>query len=84
MENESIEVSLVEQSVMVQEREYHLPVVLFTKDNINANKPIPVVNLPHVMFIGGPKIQGRTGIIQVSWDPERSLALIIMVWCASG
>ena len=27
-------------------------------------------------FIGGPKIQGRTRSIQVSWDPETLLSVI--------
>ena len=50
--------SLSAQSVMVKERVNHLPVVLFTKENIYADKPVPVVNLPPVMFIGAPTRQG--------------------------
>ena len=51
--NAPTEVSLEEHSVMLKERAYHLPVVLFTKYNMDADKPVPVVNLPTVWFIGG-------------------------------
>ena len=50
--------------------------VLFTKENMYIDKPIPVVNIPNVRFIGGPTRQGRTGGIQGGWDPERSVAVI--------
>ena len=44
--------------------------VLFTKDNIGADKPVPVVILSPMSFIGGPTIYGRTGIIKGYWDPK--------------
>ena len=50
--------------------------VLFTKENMYIDKPIPVVNIPNVRFIGGPTRQGRTGGIQGGWDPEISVAVI--------
>ena len=75
---------MAENSAMVKEIADHQAVVLFTNENMSSDKPVPVVIFPSVRFIDGPTIQGRTGIIQVSWDPERSLALITMVWCASG
>ena len=50
--------------------------VIFTKENMYIYKPIPVVNIPHVRFIGGPKRQGRTGGIQGGWEPEISVAMI--------
>ena len=53
--------------------------VLFTKDNMGADKPVPVVILPPVRFIGGPTRQGRTGSIHVYWDPERSVSVITTV-----
>ena len=39
MDNASTEVSLTSHSVTVKEREEHLPVILFTKDKIDADKP---------------------------------------------
>ena len=42
-----------------------------------VDKPVPVVNLPHVRFIGGPTNQGITGNIEGAWDPEISVAVII-------
>ena len=54
MENESTEVFLAENSAMVKEVADHHPVVLFTKENIDSDEPVPVVNLPLVRFIGGP------------------------------
>ena len=57
----------------------HLTVVLFIKYNMDTDKPITVVNKPHVSFIGGPIRQGRTRGIQVSWDPEISVAVITTV-----
>ena len=37
--------------------------VIFTKENTDADKPVPVVIIPPARFIGGPKSQGRTGSI---------------------
>ena len=42
---------------MLKERAEHLLVVLFTKEDIDVDKPVPVVNLTPVRFIGGPKMQ---------------------------
>ena len=64
---------------MVKEGSYHQPVVIFTKENIDADKPVPVVNLPPVSFIGSPSEQRITGNIQVAWDPDRSVAVITSV-----
>ena len=61
---------------MLKERVYHQPLVIFTTDNIDADKPIPVVILPPVRFIGDPTIQKRTGSKQESWYPEISVAVI--------
>ena len=52
---------------------------LSTKDNIDAYKPVPVVNLPPMRFIGVKKNQGITGIIQGYWEPEILVALITTV-----
>ena len=46
---------------------------------MDADKPVPVVILPPVRFIGGPTRQGRTGSIHVSSDPEISVAVITTV-----
>ena len=64
---------------MVKEVVYHQPLVLFTKENMGVDKPVPVVNIPPMRFIGNPTRQGRTGSIQVTQDPEISVAVITMV-----
>ena len=53
--------------------------VLFTKENMDTDKPVPVVILPPVMFIGIPTSQLRTGSIQGSWEPEIPVAVITTV-----
>ena len=63
MENTSTEVSLAAHSEMVKERADHQPVVLFTKYNIDADKPVQVVIILRVRFIGGPTSQGKQGIV---------------------
>ena len=70
MDNASEEVSLEAHSVMLSKGANHQPVVLLMKENINADKHVPVVNLPPVRFIGGHTSQGRTGSIYGCWDPE--------------
>ena len=55
--------SLSEHSVMANERAEHLPVVIFTKEIIDVDKPVPVVNILPVRFIGVPISQERTGNI---------------------
>ena len=69
---------------MVKEGADHQPVVLFTKENMGAVKPIPLVILPPVSLIGVPTRHGRTGSIQVSWDPEISVAVITTVGIPVG
>ena len=56
-----------------------MPVVLFTKDIMDADKPATVVSIPPVRFIFGPKNQGRTGNIKVVWDIERYVSVITTV-----
>ena len=46
---------------------------------MDSDKPVPVVNLPPVSFIGGTSKQGITGNIQGAWDPDRSVALVTAV-----
>ena len=53
--------------------------VLFTKGNMDIDKPVPVVILGPVRFIGGPTWQVRTGIIKGSWYPEISVTVITTV-----
>ena len=76
MENESTELSLAAHSEMVKERADHQPVVIFTKDNMGEDKPVTVVIIPPVRFIGAPQRHDRIGSTQGSWDPERSVAVI--------
>ena len=46
---------------------------------MDADKPVPMVNIKIVRFIGGPQSQVRTGRIQGSWEPEISVAVITTV-----
>ena len=46
---------------------------------MDADKPVPVVNLPPVKFIGINTNQGITGNIQGDWYPEISVAVITTV-----
>ena len=64
---------------MVQEGANHLSAVLFTKENMDTDKPVPVVNLTNVKFIGAPPKQGRKGNIQGEWDPYILVAVIMAV-----
>ena len=48
--------------------------VIFTMKNMDADKPVTVVNLPLVRFICGPSNQERAGNIQGEWDPDRLVA----------
>ena len=45
---------------MLKEVNEHPPVVLFAKESMDLDKPVPVVNLPPVRFIGVTKNQERT------------------------
>ena len=54
MGNASTEISFTSHSEMVKEGAERLPVVLFTEESIDADKTVPVVNLPPMRFIGGP------------------------------
>ena len=47
--------------------------------NMDADKPVPVVNLPLVRFICGPSNQERAGNIQGEWDPDRLVAGVTAV-----
>ena len=58
----------------------HHPVVILTKDNMDAYKPVPVVILPPVRFIYRQTSKVTKGIIQGVWDPEIPVAVITMVW----
>ena len=44
-----------------------------------ADKPVPVVNLPPMMFIGTPSKQVRTGNIKGTWDTDRSVEVVTAV-----
>ena len=49
---------------------------IFTKENIYSDKPVPVVNLPLVRFIGVPKRQEITGIIKGYLNPHTSVEVV--------
>ena len=53
--------------------------VLFTKYNTDAYKPVPVVNLPPVRFIGVPSKHGITGNTREAWYPDILVELITAV-----
>ena len=55
VDNASSEVSLEVHSALVKELAYHLTVVLLTEDIMESDKPVLLVNLPHVGFIGSTK-----------------------------
>ena len=55
VDNASTEVSLAEHSALVKEVADHQPLVIFTKEIMDADEPVPVLNLPPVSFIGGTK-----------------------------
>ena len=46
---------------------------------MDAYKPVPVVNIPPMSFIGVPSKQGITGNIHGVWDPDRSVAVVTSV-----
>ena len=74
MENASTEFSLESHSAILKEGAYHQLVVIFTKDNMDADKSVTVVNITPVSFIGGPSKQERTGNIQGAGDTDRSVS----------
>ena len=49
------------------------------KHNMEAYKPIPVVNLPPLRFIGGLSKHIITGNMQGVWDPDISVAVVTAV-----
>ena len=53
--------------------------VIFKIENMDENKPVPVVNLPTVRFIGAPPKQGIIDTIQGERDPDRSVSLVTSV-----
>ena len=69
---------------MVKEGADQHPVVLFTKENMGSDKPVTVVNIPNVRFIGGPSKQGRTGKNKGTWNPDRSVAVVSVMYVLVG
>ena len=64
---------------MVTEGEDHRSVVLFTKGKMEADKPITVVNLPPVRFIGAPIKLGRTVNIKGERYPDISVTVVTAI-----
>ena len=58
---------------------YHQTGVLLSKETLYTDKPILVVNLQPLKFVGGTVNQGRTGKIKGYWDPDISVAVVIVV-----
>ena len=52
---------------------------LFTKENMDADKPAPVINISPMRYIDVPKNMGITGSIQVSCYPQTLVAVITTV-----
>ena len=71
--------SLLSPKSLVKEVADHLPVVIPTRDNMDAYNPVPVVSLPSVICIGGPTNQVIIGNIQGTWDPDILVTVITMV-----
>ena len=46
---------------------------------MDADKPVPVVNIPSVRLISATKKQGRICSIRGAWDPEILVAVITTV-----
>ena len=44
---------------------------------MDADKPVPVVDIIPTRYIGGPSKRGRTGNIQGSWDPHVSIPVVM-------
>ena len=57
----------------------HQTVVIFTKESLDANKPISVVNIPPLKFSGVPTRQVIKGNIQGARDTDRSVAVVTEV-----
>ena len=53
--------------------------ILFTKESMDEDKPVPVINILPVNFTGGPINQGITGNTKVTRDQEISVSVITMV-----
>ena len=79
MEGASTEASLAEHSDLVKEGADHSTVVLFKKDITDADKPVPVVNLTPVRFIGGPTKQVIVGNIQGAWGSKILVYVVTIV-----
>ena len=57
----------------------HQTVVLFTKESLDVEKPILVVNTVPLNFAGCPSNQGRRVNIQGAWDIDISVAVVTSV-----
>ena len=79
MDNASTEVSLAAHPEMVKEGSKQHPVIIFTKDNMDADKHVSVINLPPMRFIGDLSKQGITVNIQGAWYPDRLVVMVKVV-----
>ena len=48
-----------------------MQVILFTKESLDTEKHVTLINIPPARFIGGPTKQVIKGNTQRAWDPER-------------
>ena len=76
VKHSSKEVSFSEHPALITNITNHQTVVLFKKESMYAEKPITVENIPPLKFVVCITIQFITDIIQVSWKPERYIAVI--------
>ena len=75
MENAPTEVSSTEKTEL-KKRDGSCTSCDIHKKSMDAEKYIPVGNIPILIFLGGPPNMGVPGNTQGAWDPERSLAVV--------
>ena len=79
MDNISTEISLAAYSTLVNEVSNHLTVDLFSKESLDADKPILVVNLPSLKFTRGTIKKVRTYNMCGGWYPDISVSVVVSV-----
>ena len=79
MDNESTK-SVISSIIRIGKMvSYHMPVVIFKKNSMAADKPVLAVNILPVSFISSPTNQKRKGNIYVDWYTEIFMAVIATV-----
>ena len=70
MDRSSTKISLSSHPALKKRVIYPQTVLLFTKNSLDTEKPILVVNIPPLKFTGGTTNQVITVNIQVAWYPD--------------